>query len=50
MATENFVSLLGGTWGFTETGDTDALTMAVNAIKPNDEGNLDFAFLEPIGA
>ena len=25
MATENFHSLLGGTWAFTETGDTDAI-------------------------
>ena len=50
MATENFKSLLGHTWSFTDEGDTDALTMAVNEIKPNDEGNLDFAFVELIGA
>ncbi len=49
LATKDFASLLGGTWSFTETGDTDALTMAVNVIEPNDEGNLDFAFLEAIG-
>jgi branched-chain amino acid transport system substrate-binding protein len=49
MATKDFNSLLGGTWSFTETGDTDALTMAVNVIQPNDEGVLDFAFLEAIG-
>ncbi|MBA2598903.1 MAG: branched-chain amino acid ABC transporter substrate-binding protein [Chloroflexia bacterium] len=49
FATENFKSLLGITWAFTETGDTDALTMVVNEIKPNAEGNLDFAFLEGIG-
>ncbi len=50
MATKNFKSLLGGTWSFTETGDTDALTMAVNEIKPNDEGKLDFASSSSIGA
>jgi branched-chain amino acid transport system substrate-binding protein len=50
MATENFVSLLGHTWAFTDEGDTDALTMALNEIRPNDEGNLDFAFVELIGA
>lgn len=49
MATENFSGLLGNTWSFTETGDTDALTMAVNEIKANDEGKLDFSFLELIG-
>lgn len=49
MATKGFNSLLGGTWSFTETGDTDALTMAVNTIEPNDEGVLEFAFLEAIG-
>jgi branched-chain amino acid transport system substrate-binding protein len=49
MATKDFNSLLGGTWSFTETGDTDALTMAVNEIKPNDDGVLDFVFLEAIG-
>jgi branched-chain amino acid transport system substrate-binding protein len=50
LATKDFKSLLGNTWAFTETGDTDALTMAVNVIEPNDEGNLDFNFLEAIGA
>ena len=50
MATKDFKSLLGNTWSFTETGDTDALTMSVNEIKPNDEGKLDFTFLEVIGA
>ena len=49
FATKDFKSLLGGTCSFTETGDTDALTMAVNEIKPNAEGKLDFAFLETIG-
>jgi branched-chain amino acid transport system substrate-binding protein len=48
LATKDFKSLLGGTWSFTETGDTDALTMAVNVIEPNDEGKLDFSFLEAI--
>ena len=50
LATKNFKSLLGNTWSFTETGDTDALTMAVNEIKPNADGKLDFSFLEMIGA
>jgi branched-chain amino acid transport system substrate-binding protein len=50
MATKNFRSLLGGTWSFTEEGDTDALTMSLNEIKPNDEGKLDFAFVEAIGS
>jgi branched-chain amino acid transport system substrate-binding protein len=50
LATKNFLSLLGATWAFTKTGDTDALTMAVNVIKPNDQGKLDFAFQESIGA
>ena len=49
FATKDFNSLIGGTWSFTETGDTDALTMAVNEIKPNAEGKLDFTFLEAIG-
>jgi branched-chain amino acid transport system substrate-binding protein len=44
FATEGFVSLLGGTWSFTETGDTDALTMSVNLIQ--DGG---FKFQENIG-
>jgi branched-chain amino acid transport system substrate-binding protein len=50
LSTENFASLLGGTWSFLPSGDTDALTMAVNVIKPNDEGKLDFSFMEAIGA
>jgi ABC-type branched-subunit amino acid transport system substrate-binding protein len=50
MATKDFRSLLGGTWSFTEEGDTDALTMSLNEIKPNDEGKLDFAFVEAIGS
>ena len=33
FATEGFNSLLGGTWSFTETGDTDALTMTLNVVK-----------------
>jgi branched-chain amino acid transport system substrate-binding protein len=49
FATKDFKSLLGGTWSFTETGDTDALTMSLNEVKRNDEGKLDFAFVEPIG-
>lgn len=50
MATENFTGLLGKTWAFTETGDTNVPTMSVNEIKPNDEGVLTFTFLESIGA
>jgi branched-chain amino acid transport system substrate-binding protein len=50
FATKNFKSLLGGTWSFTETGDTDALTMSINEIKPNDQGVLAFAFVEGTGA
>jgi branched-chain amino acid transport system substrate-binding protein len=50
FATKNFKSLLGGTWSFTETGDTDALTMSINEIKRNDEGVLAFAFVEGTGA
>jgi branched-chain amino acid transport system substrate-binding protein len=49
MATEDFHGLLGTTWAFNENGDTDALTMALNEIKPNDEGKLDFSFVELIG-
>jgi branched-chain amino acid transport system substrate-binding protein len=49
FATKDFKSLLGGTWSFTETGDTNALTMAVNEIKANADGKLDFTFLEAIG-
>jgi branched-chain amino acid transport system substrate-binding protein len=49
MATKDFAGLLGNTWAFTETGDTDSLTMSVNEIKANAEGKLDFAFLEAIG-
>jgi len=49
LSTTDFVSLLGGTWSFLPSGDTDALTMAVNVVKPNDEGTLDFSFLEAIG-
>ena len=45
FATEGFNSLLGGTWSFTETGDTDALTMSVNIIE-----NGEFKFQENIGA
>ena len=33
FATEGFNSLLGGTWSFTETGDTDAQTMSLNVVK-----------------
>jgi len=50
MATKNFKSLLGGTWSFTETGDTDAVTMSINEVRQNDEGKLDFEFIETIGS
>jgi branched-chain amino acid transport system substrate-binding protein len=50
MSTENFNSLLGGTWSFTETGDTDSLVMSVNEIIPNDSGALEITFIEAIGA
>jgi branched-chain amino acid transport system substrate-binding protein len=49
MATKDFTSLLGNTWTFTKEGDTDAKTMGLNVIKPNDEGKLDFSFIELIG-
>lgn len=48
MATENFTGLVGTTWAFTETGDTDAPSMSVNEIAPNDEGVLTISFLELI--
>jgi branched-chain amino acid transport system substrate-binding protein len=50
FSTKNFLGLIGKTWSFTETGDTDATTMSINEIKPNDQGKLDFAFVEAIGA
>ncbi|MFT4040417.1 MAG: branched-chain amino acid ABC transporter substrate-binding protein [Thermomicrobiales bacterium] len=50
MSTENFHSLLGGTWAFTDTGDTDSLVMSVNEIKPGADGALEIAYIEPIGA
>lgn len=45
FSTEGFESLLGGTWSFTETGDTDSTTMSVNIV----EGGT-IKFLEDIGA
>ena len=33
FATEGFNSLMGGTWSFTETGDTDATVMSLNVVK-----------------
>jgi branched-chain amino acid transport system substrate-binding protein len=45
FGTEGFQSLLGGTWSFTETGDTDSTTMSVNIVK---DGKIEF--LEDIGA
>jgi branched-chain amino acid transport system substrate-binding protein len=49
MATENFTSLVGKTWSFTETGDIDNPSMSINEIIPNDEGELEITFLEAIG-
>ena len=49
LATKDFKSLLGHTWSFTETGDTDALTMTVSEIKPDADGKLNFSYLEAIG-
>jgi branched-chain amino acid transport system substrate-binding protein len=48
MGTENFSGLVGTTWSFTETGDTDSPIMSVNQITPNDEGVLAISFLEAI--
>jgi branched-chain amino acid transport system substrate-binding protein len=48
MGTTNFSGLVGTTWGFTDTGDTDAPIMSVNQITPNDEGELAIQFLEAI--
>jgi branched-chain amino acid transport system substrate-binding protein len=49
MATQNFTSLVGKSWSFTETGDIDNPSMSINEIKPNDEGELAITFLEVIG-
>jgi branched-chain amino acid transport system substrate-binding protein len=49
MGTKDFKSLVGKTWAFTETGDIDNPSMSVNEIKPDDQGNLTFSFLEAIG-
>jgi branched-chain amino acid transport system substrate-binding protein len=48
MGTSNFSGLVGTTWSFTETGDTDAPVMSVNQISPNDEGVLEVQFLEAV--
>jgi ABC-type branched-subunit amino acid transport system substrate-binding protein len=32
FATEGFVSLLGGTWSFTENGDTDSLKIGLAQV------------------
>ncbi len=50
MGTKDFVGLLGDSWSFTETGDTDKATMSINEIKPNAEGNLDFSQIEVVSA
>ena len=33
FATEGFVSLLGGTWSFTETGDTDSAIIGLAKVE-----------------
>ena len=48
MGTSNFSGLVGTTWSFTETGDTDAPVMSVNQISPNDDGVLEVQFLEAV--
>jgi branched-chain amino acid transport system substrate-binding protein len=48
MGTSNFSGLVGTTWAFTETGDTDAPVMSINEISPNDEGVLAIQFLEAV--
>jgi branched-chain amino acid transport system substrate-binding protein len=48
MGTSNFSGLVGTTWSFTETGDTDSPVMSVNQITPNDEGVLEIQFLEAV--
>ena len=50
FATKDFNGILGQPWAFTENGDKDLSTVAVNEIRPNDEGVLDFAFLQEISA
>jgi branched-chain amino acid transport system substrate-binding protein len=48
MGTTNFTGLVGTTWGFTETGDTDAPIMSINEIIPNDEGVLEITYIESV--
>lgn len=50
FATKDFNGILGQPWAFTENGDKNLSTVAVNEIRPNDQGVLDFAFLEEISA
>jgi branched-chain amino acid transport system substrate-binding protein len=49
MGTKDFVSLVGKTWAFTETGDISVPSMSVNEIKPGADGKLAVTFLEAIG-
>ncbi len=44
-ATEGFSSLLGGTWSFTDTGDTDSSTIGLDVVKG---GEISFVKLLPI--
>jgi len=46
FATEGFVSLLGGSWSFTETGDTDSSIIGLDQIV---DGAIKFQRLLPVG-
>ena len=48
MGTNNFSGLVGTTWGFTETGDTDTPIMSINEIKPNADGVLEITYVESV--
>lgn len=50
MGTKDFMGILGKPWAFTENGDKDLSTVAVNEIKPNADGALAFTFLAEISA
>ncbi|HEY7034627.1 MAG TPA: ABC transporter substrate-binding protein [Thermomicrobiales bacterium] len=45
FATEGFNSLLGGSWSFTETGDTDSTVIGLDQVK---DGKITFQKLLPI--
>ena len=50
MSTENFHSLLGGTWSFTDTPGAASAGMSANRFAPNARRALEIKFLEAIGA